>query len=145
MNKHRLIVLRHAKAASPLGVRDHDRPLADRGRRDAAAVGDELRSTGDLPDLVICSPALRTVQTHELLALDAPVEFDPRVYDNEVHVLLDVLAEQSEDVGTLLLIGHNPSVHELVETLSQQRRDGFPTAALAIIDLPVPWAGLTPA
>jgi phosphohistidine phosphatase len=144
MNKHRLIVLRHAKAATPLGVTDLERPLADRGRRDAAAVGDDLRGTGDLPDLVICSPALRTVQTHEMLALDAPVEFDRRVYENEAHVLLDMLAEQPESVGTLLLIGHNPSMHELVETLSGQRRESFPTAAMAIIELPAPWAALTP-
>lgn len=142
MNQHRLIVLRHAKAASPLGVADVDRPLADRGRRDAAAVGDELRSTGDLPDLVVCSPALRTVQTQQLLGLDAPVELEPRVYDNDVRVLLEVLREQSEDVGALLLIGHNPSLHELVETLSGQRRDGFPTAAMAVIDIAGPWAQL---
>lgn len=142
MNQHRLIVLRHAKAASPLGVADLDRPLADRGRRDAATVGDELRSTGDLPDLVVCSPALRTVQTHELLGLAAPVELEPRVYDNDTQVLLEVLAEQPENIGTLLLIGHNPSLHELVETLSEQRWDSFPTAAMAVIDIAGPWAQL---
>jgi phosphohistidine phosphatase len=138
-----LIVLRHSKAASPIGIPDVERPLAGRGRKDAEKVGDELRAAGRVPDRVICSTALRTRQTLDGLGLDAPVDFESRVYDNDADEILDLLREQSEE--TLLLIGHNPSMHLLVVGLTGGGVDDhFPTSATAVIEFDGGWENLWP-
>ena len=137
-----LIVLRHSKAASPLGTPDADRPLAGRGRRDAEQAGDELRAAELSPDHVICSTSLRTRQTLEGLGLDVPVDFESRVYGNDAEEILDLLREQSGE--TLLLIGHNPSMHQLVVGLTGTSEDHFPTSATAVIDFDGEWSDLWP-
>jgi phosphohistidine phosphatase len=137
-----LIVLRHSKAASPLGTPDTDRPLAGRGRRDAEQAGDELRAAELIPDQVICSTSLRTRQTLEGLGLDVPVDFESRVYGNDAEDILDLLRGQSGE--TLLLIGHNPSVHQLVVGLTGTFEDHFPTSATAVIEFDGEWADLWP-
>jgi phosphohistidine phosphatase len=139
-----LIVLRHAKAASPTGLLDIERPLADRGRADAVRVGDELRAAGRLPERVLCSTAVRTRQTLDGLALDAPVEFEPRIYDNDAEEILQLLREQDDEVGTLLLVGHNPSMHQLVFGLTGGAGDHFPTSATAVVEFDGAWADLWP-
>jgi phosphohistidine phosphatase len=138
----RLIVLRHSKAASPLGTPDLQRPLAGRGRKDAEQAGEELRAANALPDRVICSTALRTRQTLDGLGLDVPVDFEDRVYENDAEEILDLLREQSAE--TLLLVGHNPSMHQLVFGLTGAVDDHFPTSATAVIEFDGDWADLWP-
>jgi phosphohistidine phosphatase len=138
-----LIVLRHSKAASPIGTPDADRPLAGRGRKDAEKAGDELRAAGRTPDRVICSTALRTRQTLDGLGFEVPVDFEARVYDNDADEILDLLREQSDE--TLLLIGHNPSMHLLVAGLTAGGVDDhFPTSATAVIEFDGAWEDLWP-
>ncbi|GAA1788956.1 histidine phosphatase family protein [Actinomadura chokoriensis] len=139
-----LIVLRHAKAVAGFGTADVDRVLNDRGRRDAAAAGEWLRANGLVPDHVLCSPAARTRETLGLLALDAAVTYEPAIYANDPDGLLTLVTEAPDDAGTLLLVGHNPSVHQLVHDLTGQAPEAFPTCALAVIDLPGEWAGVRP-
>ncbi|MFC6884173.1 MULTISPECIES: SixA phosphatase family protein [Actinomadura] len=141
----KLIVLRHAKAAAAIGLPDHERPLADRGRRDAAATGDWLRSNDLVPGQVLCSTTVRTRQTLELLALDAETGFESRVYDNDPDDLLALVRENGrDDVGTLMVLGHNPSVHQVVHGLAGESPDAFPTCALAVIEVPGPWSETWP-
>lgn len=139
-----LIVLRHSKAASPLGTPDFDRPLAGRGRRDAERAGEELRAANLVPDRVVCSTAVRTRQTLDGLGLGVPVEFEPRVYANDAEEILDILREQDGEPSTVLLVGHNPSMHELVYGLTGAPDDGFPTSATAVIEFEGQWADLLP-
>jgi phosphohistidine phosphatase len=139
-----LIVLRHSKAASPLGTPDIDRPLSGRGRTDAKAAGEVLRAANRLPDLVICSTAQRTRETLDGLALTAPVDFESRVYGNDVEEILDVLREQPDDPETVLLVGHNPSVHQLVLDLTGTPDRGYPTSAMAVIEFDGDWSDLWP-
>ncbi|REE97530.1 SixA phosphatase family protein [Thermomonospora umbrina] len=139
-----LIVLRHAKAAEGAGLADIDRPLAPRGGRDAAATGDRLRADGLVPDLVLCSTAVRTRETLEGLALESPVEYEPGIYDNRVETLLSLIREVDDEVGRLLLIGHNPSAHQLVYDLTGDAPEAFPTCAMAVIELPDGWADTRP-
>lgn len=139
-----LIVLRHAKAVAGFGTPDIDRTLNDRGRRDAAAAGEWLRANGLVPDRVLCSTAARTRETLGLLALDAAVSHEPAIYDNDPERLLALVNEVPDDAGTLLLVGHNPSVHQLVHDLTGQAPDSFPTCALAVIELPGAWPGVRP-
>ncbi|HET9169103.1 MAG TPA: histidine phosphatase family protein [Actinospica sp.] len=139
-----LLILRHAKSDWPDDVADHERPLAERGRRDAPAMGRWLREAGYRPDHVVCSTALRTRQTwelvHDALAADPPIEFEPELYGATVQDLLDVIGRAPADAGSLLVIGHNPGLEYLALTLAgdapsedRDRLHGkFPTAALAV-------------
>ncbi|MEU6140948.1 histidine phosphatase family protein [Streptomyces sp. NPDC047081] len=141
----RLVVLRHAKSAWPDGVEDHERPLAPRGRRDAPAAGRALAEADCLPDLALCSTAVRARQTWELASAQwgtpPPVRRDRRLYGAEAGDLLRAVHEVSPEVETLLLIGHNPGLEELVLELAgdglddalDQVRLKFPTSAIAVL------------
>lgn len=143
-----LIVLRHAKAAHVPGLADRERPLTDRGRQDAERAGETLKRMGLSPDLVLCSPATRTTQTAELalagLGSTPPVHFDGEIYEAYPDELLELVGRTDGEVSTLLLVGHNPGVHELVMSLALARDDeGFPPGAFAVMETG-PWAGLGP-
>ncbi|MEU3790090.1 histidine phosphatase family protein [Streptomyces fructofermentans] len=141
----RLVVLRHAKSAWPDLVADHERPLAPRGRRDAPAAGRALADSDCLPDLALCSTAVRARQTWELAAeqfgTPPPVRHDARLYAADVRELLDVLREAPDEARTVLLIGHNPGLEDLVLTLAGDSLDDslddvrtkFPTSAIAVL------------
>ncbi|MEU6672069.1 histidine phosphatase family protein [Streptomyces sp. NPDC046727] len=141
----RLVVLRHAKSAWPDGVEDHRRPLAPRGMRDAPAAGRALAAAGSLPDLALCSTAVRARRTWELVSAEwatpPPVRYDGRLYAADVPDLLEVVHEVPADVRTLLLIGHNPGLEELVRALAadglddtlDRLREKFPTSAIAVL------------
>ncbi|WP_330303000.1 MULTISPECIES: histidine phosphatase family protein [unclassified Streptomyces] len=141
----RLVILRHAKSAWPTGVPDHERPLAPRGRRDAPAAGRALAEADCLPDLALCSTAVRARQTWELAAeqwgTPPPVRLDERLYGADVPELLEAVREVPDQVRTLLLIGHNPGLEELVLELAgdglddalDEVRTKFPTSAVAIL------------
>ncbi|NJP52199.1 histidine phosphatase family protein [Streptomyces sp. SBST2-5] len=141
----RLVVLRHAKSARPEGVADHERPLAPRGLRDAPAAGRALAAAGLLPGLAVCSTAVRARRTWELAAGEwatvPPVRYDRRLYGAGTADLLAVVREAPEEVRTLLLVGHNPGLEELVLELAGDAvgdtlaavRTKFPTAAVAVL------------
>ncbi|GAA5074611.1 phosphohistidine phosphatase [Thermocatellispora tengchongensis] len=146
--RHRtLIVLRHCKAAHIPGLADRERPLTGRGERDAKRVGETLRALALRPDLVLCSPSVRTRRTAELalveLAPDAPVEFPRGIYEAYADELLDLIRATDPGVRTLMLVGHNPGVHELVMGLTTRDGDpGFPPGAFAVIEADGAWSML---
>ncbi|MEG3628021.1 SixA phosphatase family protein [Streptomyces poriticola] len=153
----RLVVLRHAKSARPAGVADHDRPLAGRGRRDAPAAGRALAEADRLPDLALCSTATRARATWELASAEwgtpPPVRLEPRLYAADVPELLAVVREVPDEVGTLLVVGHNPGLEDLVLELAADGLDDtldrvrvkFPTSAIAVLDWHGPaWHTLAP-
>ncbi|MEU6339467.1 histidine phosphatase family protein [Streptomyces sp. NPDC046977] len=155
MTRH-LVLLRHAKSAWPPDVPDHDRPLGARGRRDAPAAGRWLRENKHIPDLVVCSTAVRTRETWELAAgalgarAEPQVAYDERLYAATARALLDVLRETPDSVRTVLLVGHNPGVQDLALRLAGggaseallRAADKFPTSALAVLTAAVPWPAL---
>jgi phosphohistidine phosphatase len=144
------MLLRHAKSDwSKPGERDHDRALATRGLADAPRIGAYMASHGLVPDLVVCSTARRARETYDLVAAAftrAPkLVHEPRVYDNNPEVLFDIARKVSREVQVLLLVGHNPSFQSFAEAMTaaghgdarQRLREKFPTATLAVIDLPI--------
>ena len=137
-----LLVLRHAKSDWPEGVPDLERPLASRGRRDAAAAGRWLKDEPGQPELVICSTALRARQTWEQVQarLDDgyDVQFDERVYNAPVSGLVSVLREVPVEKTKVLLIGHNPGCVDLVLSLSA----GGDPVALGDVETKYPTAGI---
>ena len=154
----RLLLLRHAKAErSRPGERDHDRKLAARGREDAPKLGTYIVRHGLMPDRVIVSPSARTRETWQLaaaaMASKAKAVFDERIYEASPQALLAVIKETDARVGTLLMIGHNPGLHELAALLiatgdidtRQRLAEALPTSGLAVIDFALDgWSKLHP-
>ncbi|MER6096523.1 histidine phosphatase family protein [Streptomyces sp. NPDC001728] len=153
----RLLLVRHAKAVPKnQPIPDFDRPLSGRGEADAPRTGRWLADSGLTADLVLCSPARRTRQTWRLavpaLEEPPPVVFDERLYDAAPSLLVSVLAERGPGLGRLVLVGHNPGIHQLAVALCgsgpqdplERVRSGFPTSGVVVVDLPGGWGGLTP-
>jgi phosphohistidine phosphatase len=156
----RLILLRHAKSAWPDGVPDQDRPLAPRGRRDAPAAGRWLRKSDHVPNRVLCSTARRARETwrlaEEKLGAHPVTVFEDRVYGASVATLLALARQTSADAGTLLIVGHDPTMRELTLELADQQTDDagsealsqvrgkYPTAAIAVLAFSGSWAELSP-
>jgi phosphohistidine phosphatase len=143
----RLLLLRHAKSekAEP-GMRDHERRLNDRGERDAETIGAYLAHHGLIPDLVAVSTSQRTRETWEhvaaMLSAPPPVTFEERLYNAGAEAILAVVKETKPAVRTLMVIGHNPGLHEVARLLiasgdveaRERLNEGLPTTGLAAID-----------
>ncbi len=142
----RLLLVRHAKAASPDDLDDHARPLAPRGERDAPLAGRWLVEQGWVPDHAVCSDAVRARSTAELLVTGlveaggtAPaVEALPDLYETSVHQLLHLVASSSPGVGTLLVVGHEPTVSGSVAVLVGRQVD-VPTCTIVQVELDGGW------
>ena len=139
----RLMLLRHAKSNWPAGVADRDRPLAARGREAAPVMGRYLADEMLLPDLVLISPAKRTVETWELVLSMLPekpaTQYEPRIYEAKPGALLYVVQETEPSVKTLLMIGHNPGFENLVALLTEGASDsgrGIPPAGVVWLGVP---------
>jgi phosphohistidine phosphatase len=143
----RVYLLRHAKSSwKDSSLADRDRPLARRGRRAAKSMAGHLEAERIRPDRVLCSPACRTRETLERIegAFGDRVEttFDEALYAASEAGLLARLEALPEDVGSVMVIGHNPGLEELALALAAEgpglarMREKYPTAALATIDLP---------
>ena len=150
----RLMLLRHAKTESdaPSG-RDQDRKLDNRGRHDAAEIGGFIGRNPPFPDLVLVSHAVRALQTWEIaweaikeLVPTPQVELTPELYGADVTQLLETIRNASvTDPKRLMLVGHNPGMHELAIALAgsgdaagrDALADNLPTAGLAIIDFDI--------
>lgn len=141
-----LSLFRHAKSSwQESGDDDFDRPLAPRGEDAAPAMGAYMRSISLSPRLVLCSPALRAVQTARLTLAELPeppeVYLDERLYNANSDTLLAIIRDVGSDVSSLMIIGHNPGLHVLaVDCVGESRADliaalarKFPTAALAVV------------
>jgi len=135
-----LILLRHAKSDWSGGEADVDRGLAKRGRRQAPDAGRWLASSIERIDLAVVSPANRARSTWELDA-PPPMRVEDRVYAASDSELLDVVRELPDDVNTVVLVGHNPELEELVSLLTGESVP-MPTSALAVIDVPGSWSSI---
>jgi phosphohistidine phosphatase len=134
-------LLRHAKSSwKDAGMSDFERPLNARGREAAPLIGQFILQKKIRPDLILSSPAERARQTALLVIkaahLDAELRFDERIYEADVARLLEVVSQIDESFGVALLVGHNPGMENLVETLTGETQS-MPTAALARIILDV--------
>ena len=116
----RLTLLRHAKSErdSPTGA-DFDRTLNDRGRADAGRMGQKMRDLDLTFDLVLASPAQRVVETMEGVAGLSP-QYDRRIYEASTESLLDIVRSTDDQVGSLLLVGHNPGFEQIAARLTDK-------------------------
>ena len=132
-----LYLLRHAKSSwNDSSLRDFDRPLSDRGREAAERIGKRLASEKLHAPLLLCSPALRTRETAEIVLksskLRAEERFDKRIYEASLRDLTQVISDIPDDKQLAILIGHNPGFEELLAFLTGEHRR-MPTCALAKI------------
>jgi phosphohistidine phosphatase len=153
MFMRQLLLLRHAKSSwDNQSMPDRDRPLNARGRQAAAAMRDAMRDLGLAPDLVLFSPARRTRETVEALEPwdEAPlIEPIDSLYLATAGQMLGTLHGVPETARSVLLVGHNPGLHELALLLlgsrsnasqaAAQLRDGYPTGTLTEFNVPGPW------
>jgi len=156
MPKRTLLLLRHAKSSwDEPDLEDRERPLAARGRRDAAALGARLRRRGPKPDRVLCSPAARTRETLALLDLPAktPVVFDAALYLASGRTLLARIRRLPTRARSVLVVAHDPGLDQLAQLLVadglskalRRLAAGFATGALAELRVPEGgWRELAP-
>lgn len=151
MNNRNLIVLRHAKA-EPFAATDHDRALSPRGRADAAAAGRWAAEAGWVPDHVVASSSLRTQGTWAEFASAMPAttdcSIDRALYSAGTDGALEIVRLAPDAARTVMLVGHNPTMEQLVHLLEDGSSDpallsnlsaGYPTAGLAVLEFSQPW------
>ena len=152
----KLYLLRHAKSRwDELGRSDFERSLAPRGIKAAKKMGTYLRENHPMPELVLCSSAIRAAQTWDLAIADwpqVPMRKDMKsLYMASPARLAGILARQSDTVTSILMVAHNPGMHGFALQLAgddapQALIENMPTAALAVLELPGPnWADIAAA
>jgi phosphohistidine phosphatase len=139
----RLWLLRHAKSDwDKAGLVDHKRPLNKRGRRSAADVGETVRREGIAPDVVLVSIAVRAQETAAALGLATTPA--PKLYNADAGEMLAQLRGLPDEVGSVMLVGHNPGMEDLASQLGDQ--GGMSTATLVAFDVETDtWADIDPA
>jgi phosphohistidine phosphatase len=151
---HSLYLLRHAKSSwDDPTLADHERPLAPRGRRDTKRIAKHLQRVRIEPELVLCSSATRTRETLDRLRsalATSTIALEEELYGASSDELLARIHVVPDSVGSVMLIGHNPGLHELAVILAStgDELEGleakFPTAALATLALATTWSRLAP-
>src|SRR5262249_51294747 len=151
---HRLHLLRHAKSSWKEDVEDRERRLNRRGREAARRVGRHLPGAVGALDLVLCSSAVRTRETMDLVFADYSQQprsiIEDELYAASPQKLMERLRRVDDDYANVLLIGHNPGIHELAVSLANANSPGvralvsgkFPTAARASFEIPDHWPAL---
>lgn len=143
----RVMLLRHAKAEPAVpGMSDRNRVLAARGRQQATDLGQFIARHRLTPARTLVSPSTRTRETWDGVAASLPqvpaAEFDERIYNAESETLIDMIREADDGTRSLMLVGHNPGLHqaamELIATgdldARQRLHEKFPPGSLAVID-----------
>jgi phosphohistidine phosphatase len=138
----KIYVMRHAKAVHNSKIDDHERPLHAQGIEECRRMAELLERGNIIPQRILCSTSERTRATAELLAYHAvPINFLPSLYLATSDELLQEIRKLDDKVSSVMLIGHNPGLHNLCLTLADRGdydaylrlRDGFPTAGVAVL------------
>jgi phosphohistidine phosphatase len=146
-----LLLMRHAKSDYPPGVADHDRPLAPRGIQQAGLAGDWLRASAPTIDAALCSTATRARETLANTRIDAPARYSDRLYGATPGTMIEEINAVGDDVQTLLVVGHQPTMSALTLGLAGNGTDAaaaerisakFPTSAIAVLAVPSGWRSL---
>jgi phosphohistidine phosphatase len=139
-----LFLVRHAKSSWKLPLPDEERPLADRGERDAPRMGKRLAKRTRKPDLILSSPARRALSTARIIAkkLDYKskgIVVDPRLYPSSMRQLLDLVRGLDDRLKRVMVFGHNPGLANFARRLSREI-ERMPTAAVAEFSFDSSWS-----
>lgn len=133
--------MRHAKSSwKDANVPDHDRPVKKKGEKDVKAMAKMLKHKKHLPDLILCSSAERAKQTAVLFkkasSYEGKIEYNDKLYMAEVPDLIAALKESPKKAKSVMVIGHNPGLEALLQTLTG-KVETLPTSSIAYISLPI--------
>ncbi|MBL7727006.1 MAG: histidine phosphatase family protein [Dinghuibacter sp.] len=133
-----LLVIRHAKSEQGLLLNDFDRPLNDRGKRDAPAMAQRVREHGAHPQLIVSSPAKRARKTAEYFFKEWKLPENSFILKSELYhaqpqVFFDVIASLDDTASDVAIFSHNPGITYFVNMLTQARLDNMPTCAVFAI------------
>lgn len=136
-----LVLMRHGKSGYPDGVADHERPLNDRGLREAALAGRWLQRDGIAVDAVLCSTATRTRETLERTGIDAPVQLVDDLYGGTPDDICEsIRLNAPSDARTILVVAHFPGLPQTALVLDPSAQiDRFPTSAYAVLEVAAFW------
>jgi phosphohistidine phosphatase len=150
----RLFILRHAKSSwDDPGLEDRERPLAPRGQRAVAVLAEHLKANAIAPELVLCSSSRRTRETLDGIGAGGRQVIERELYGASADELLARLQRVDDEVESVMVIGHNPTMQTLVLRLAAgspaadelaQAQAKFPTGALATLAFESAWSGLGP-
>ena len=145
-----LYLVRHAKSSwDNANQSDHERPLNQRGERDAPRMGKRLRKRGDQPEVIISSSAVRALTTASILAtaLDYPtsdISIEERLYGAEPEDVLSIIGNLDDGIHCAMLVGHNPTFTALINALGRCDLDNVPTCGIAVLTFPIDsWKNMT--
>lgn len=136
-----LTLVRHAKSSwNDAGLSDRERPLNDRGERDAPEMGRRIAKHGIRPSLIVTSPAVRARTTARMIAqeINYPIEFLQRensLYLASLDDLLDVVMQQEDGFNNLMVVGHNPGLTEFANFLVPGITNNLPTAGVVTVQM----------
>ncbi len=151
----KLFILRHALTFPASGLSDRERALTPEGIGDARNLGDAMKQKNYVPDFVFCSPVTRTRQTLEnvLEALGTiETQFKPVIYEGGYPELVELVQGAPAAKNALLLVGHNPSIHQFAANMAgngeapllNNLTAGYPPGTLTVLGIPGEWRDLTP-
>lgn len=137
-----LTIIRHAKSSwEQEGLHDFERPLNERGRRDAPVMAARLKSSAEIPDLLVSSPALRAITTARLFAdglgiSSDTIQLQAKIYEASVSTLLQIVRGFDDQYAHIALFGHNPGLSDLSLKLAHCDFAELPTCGMVQISLP---------
>lgn len=138
--------MRHAKSAWDEGVGDFDRGLNKRGLRDAPMIGEKLREMGIKPDIILSSPAKRAKLTAQIvkekIGYKGEIVFVDRLYKASLSDIKEMLTSLSDEIDSVLLFGHNPSLTLFIDRYSNFNIDNIPTAGVVALSLDEDWSDI---
>ena len=136
-----LYIVRHAKSSwAQEGLKDFDRPLNDRGIKNAPEMAKRLKASGPLPAIILSSPAKRAISTSRLFAAEwglgeEIIRQDASIYEASRADLLRLIFRQDPDIDTIMLTGHNPGVTDFINWLCGEEEEQIPTCGIATIQV----------
>ena len=140
-----LYLLRHAKSSwDDFALKDFDRPLSTRGIQDADLMGNYFKSKRKGLDLVLSSPSKRTKETldHFFNKTSQNIIFNETIYHSSIQNIYSVIKDVENNISSLMIVGHNPSMHEFSESFSGQFIEKFSTCGLASFEFDNEWVNV---
>ncbi len=133
MKTKKLYLLRHAKSSwKDFSIRDFDRPLNKRGKKDAPFMAEQMAKKGIHPDIILSSPAQRAKSTaqHFSEKLQTDIVYNDAIYEASTSTLKKIIKEAFQDYDEIMLVGHNPTLTVLSNSLTSHQIDNLPTAGI---------------
>ncbi|HEY9535525.1 MAG TPA: histidine phosphatase family protein [Mucilaginibacter sp.] len=135
----KLLLIRHAKATHETGYVDFERPLKPSGLRDAEIMAGRMKAHNIIPQLLVSSPALRTLATANVISEHmglAKTEEIAGIYEAAADDLVDIINQLDDSCDFIGLVGHNPAIGQVLYHLSGQMRD-VPPGAVGLIQFDI--------